>query len=162
MGLVAIGTSLLRSFLNVGAPGAGAALGRVLGGVGSATRALAPAAAGGAAAGLGFSAISSFFGGGGGAPAQVAAQATGQRGFVTLEDGGRILVSAQGRPIRATFFLPAGAKLPGGSTIVSVSPDGSLFGVKRGRRKRPAFKTEIDTCKTTIAAAKSLVKAAKG
>lgn len=162
MGLVSIGRSILGAVFGGGTtavartgPGI---LSRVLGGLG----AVAPAAAGGVAGGLGFSAISSLFGGGGAAPAQISAPQTGQRGFVQLQDGSRILVSAAGVPVRAQLFLPAGAKLPGGATIVSVSPDGSLFGVRRGRRKRPAFKTEIETCKSTISAAKSLVKAAKG
>jgi len=156
MGLVAAGSRLLGSLFGAG--------GRAIGS--PAVRAGGGALAGGAAAGLGFSLIESLFGGGGNGVATSAAGAIAAPGmarrFVTLEDGSRVLVSREGKPMRAQFFLPAGQKLPGGALVVSVSPDGSLFGIRRGRRKRPAFKTEIETCKSTISAAKSLVKAAKG
>lgn len=154
MGIAAIGGRLLSTLFS-GARAAGPAL-----------RGAAPALAGGAAAGVGFEFISSLFGGGGDGVATSAAGAVAVPGtarrFVTLQDGSRVLVSREGKPMRAQFFLPAGQKLPGGALVVSVSPDGSLFGIRRGRKKRPAFKTEIETCKSTISAAKSLVKAAKG
>jgi len=167
MGIVAVGQALGRGILGALGIG-GTAVARAGPGLvartGTALAGAAPSLLGGAAAGLGFSALTSAFGGNGAVAAQpgaiVAPAAAPQ--MVVLDDGSRILVSKQGVPMRAQLFLPISAKLPGGARIVSVSADGQIVGIRKGRRKRPAFKTEIETCKSTISAAKSLVKAAKG
>jgi len=152
MGIAAIGGRLLSGLTGLAQRAA------------PALRAAAPSILGGLGFGAAFAGAESFFGDNGSvgtsAVGAIAPPGATQR-FVQLQDGSRVLVSRQGKPMKAQLFLPAGAKLPGGATVVSVSPDGMLFGIRRGRKRRPAFKTEIDTCKTTIAAAKSLVKATK-
>lgn len=80
--------------------------------------------------------------------------------FVPLDDGSRVLVAPSGAVSRPQFFLPLGARFPGGATIVSVSPDGQLFGLRR-KRKRRTFGAEIDRCLTTISAASKLITAVK-
>jgi len=117
--------------------------------------------------GAGFEAIGAVFGGdgggngviaGGGGGAQIA-EASASARFVELEDGSRVLVSKSGRAMRAQLFLPAGTKLPAGATVVSVNADNSLFGIRKARRKRPAFETEVKSCLETVGAAKRLITA---
>jgi len=172
MGAVAVGRALFagaraiggRFFgagppaaLTAGAPEAAVSVGR---------RLFAPAVAGGAGLGLG-GILGSIFGGGGvnGAAAAApmalpAARGAGGSTFVTLDDGSRVLVSPSGVVARPQLFLPAGAKLPAGATIVSISPGGDLFGVRR-RRKRRSFAGEIERCKTAVKAADSLISAVR-
>jgi len=161
MGIAAIGGALLRA-IGIGGTTAVRAGPGIVARAGTGLAAAAPSLLGGIAAGLGFSAVSSAFGGGADAGALAGRTASGAPQFVTLSDGSRMLLNRQGVPVKAQLFLPITAKLPGGATIVSVSADGQIVGIRKGRRKRPAFKTEIETCKSTISAAKSLVKAAKG
>lgn len=78
-------------------------------------------------------------------------------GFVTLDDGSRVLMSASGVIARPQFFLAAGAQIPGGSRIVSVSPDGLLFGLRRARRRR-TFRTELARCTSVVKTADKLLK----
>jgi len=152
MGVVAIGGALLRRGIAAG----GSTTGRsILGSI-----------AAGLGFGAGFEAISSVFGGdGNGTVGTSAAGAIAEPGtsarFVQLEDGSRILVSKSGVPQRAQLFLPAGTKLPAGATVVSVSADNSLFGIRKARRKRPAFETEVKSCLETVGAAKRLITAVK-
>jgi len=94
-----------------------------------------------------------------GAGAQVFAPGTAGAGrsmFLRLEDGSQILVSPSGKAARATVFIPAGTPLPQGSTVVSVSADGQLFGIRKKRRRR-TFQGEIDRTKNAIQSARSLL-----
>jgi len=171
MGLVSLGRAIFQGgravagrlfagpppALTAGAPEAAVAVGR---------RLLAPAVAGGAGLGLG-GFLGSLFGGGGAngavapvgaAPMLPAARGAGGSTFVTLDDGSRVLMSPSGNVARPQLFLPAGAKLPAGATIVSISPGGDLFGIRR-RRKRRTFAGEIDRCRASVSAARGLIKA---
>lgn len=82
--------------------------------------------------------------------------AVGRAGFVTLADGSRVLMTSGGNLARPQFFLTAGAQIPGGGTIVSVSPDGLLFGIRRKARRR-TFRTEMNRCKNVIRSADKLL-----
>lgn len=77
-------------------------------------------------------------------------------GFITLDDGSRVLMSASGVISRPQFFLVAGAQIPGGARIVSVSPDGLLFGLRRPVRRR-TFRTELNRCKNVVRSADKLL-----
>jgi len=158
MGLVAFGSNLIQGALRglgLAAPLAtGAGGGAAAGGLLAAARTLAPSLIAGAAG----AALPSLFGFGGGAAAAPVAAPGAARQMVQLGDGSMVLVSRQGIPIRAQLFLPAGAKLPAGATVVSVSPGATLFGIRK-RRARKTFQGEITRCKTVISDAKSLVKA---
>jgi len=159
MGLAAIGQALLRGGAAVisrftgGAAGGGAATvaptlaSRVLGSL----RAIAPAVAGGAAFQGGVNLLSN-----GAATSAAAGGGTGRSMFLRLEDGSQILIGPSGRPARATVFIPAGTPLPQGSTVVSVSADGQLFGIRKKRRRR-TFQGEIDRTKNAIQSARSLL-----
>lgn len=163
MGLVAIGTALLtRGAAALGIGGGGAAAG----GAGAAARGILGRlfgnpivqGAGGAAAFAGGSAL--LAPGAAITPTAIgaagAAGARGRAGFVTLEDGSMILVSASGVPARANLFLPAGAKLPSGAMVVSVSPNGQLFGIRKKRVKK-TFAAEVAKVKDTVKNAKELL-----
>lgn len=155
MGVVAVGRALIGRLFGGGAAAPGAAAGvnplsNIFSTLFGGARAIAPAVAGGAAFQAGLNLVTS----GGGAVA--AAAGPGGSRMVRLEDGSQILVSAQGRPARAQLFLPAGSKLPSGATVVSVSADGNLFGIRKARRKR-SFQGEIDRSKAAIQSARSLL-----
>jgi len=81
--------------------------------------------------------------------------------FVTLDDGSRVLINRAGNVQRPQLFLAAGVKLPAGATIVSISPDGLLFGVRKARRKKPPFSTEINRCVETVKGADRLIAAVR-
>lgn len=164
MGLVTAGAAIAR-FLGFGAARATPLAARV----GAAAARLAPGAAAGAAGGAAFEAGRRLLTGGA-APAQVrgfpvpddpfttaADFAVGGPRFELLDDGSQILVSGTGVVQRANLFLPAGAKFPAGATVVSVSPDGQLFGLRKARRKKPSFQSEIDRCGEAIRAADRLL-----
>lgn len=88
-------------------------------------------------------------------------QAAGAAGrFVVLQDGSRALLSSAGIPMRAQFFITAGAQLPGGAKIVSISPDGLLFGIRRAARKR-TFRSELNRCKSVVKSASTLLRVLK-
>jgi len=138
-------------------------IGSASGPVGVATRAVvrvAPGLGAAAAGGAAFSAGATALTGGGAAP--VAAQvgpAPGPAGqFVVLGDGSRALLSSSGIPLRPQFFLTAGAQIPGGATIVSISANGLLFGIRRARRRRSTFRTELNKCKNVVVSASKLLK----
>jgi len=172
MGLVSLGRAIFQggravagrlfagppAALTAGAPEAAVAVG---------SRLLRPAVAGGAGLGLG-GILGSIFGGGGGngamapAPAGIRPAGTQALGsfFVTLDDGSSVLTNPNGSVSRPQLFLPAGAKLPAGATIVSINPDATVFGIRRKRRTRQ-FGAEIDRCKATIRAADSLISAVR-
>jgi len=90
-----------------------------------------------------------------GPPLLGAAGPAGQ--FVVLGDGSRALLSSTGVPLRAQFFITAGAQLPGGAKIVSISPDGLLFGIRRAPRRR-TFRTELSRCTSVVKTADKLLK----
>jgi len=174
MGLISIGTALLRGAGSLLGIGGGAAA------VGGAARVAAPSlisriggaligpAGQGLAGGLAGAAVGSqlFGGGGGGAvPNQLAAiQAAG--GQVTPLAGGRFGATApngdfqvfnrNGEPVRPSRIISAGMRLPGGATIVSVRQGGQLIGVTI-RRRRKRFGAEIRTVRRTVQAAQALV-----
>lgn len=77
-------------------------------------------------------------------------------GFVTLADGSRVLMSSGGNLARPQFFLTAGARIPAGGKIVSVSPDGLLFGIRSAPRRR-TFRTELARCKNIVKSADKLL-----
>jgi len=167
-GLLSLGTSLLG--------GAGRAVTAAAPAVVRAAPALAAATVGGAA----FQAGSNLLTGGtaaagaaqgaaalaavtpaiqAGVPALAAAAGAPGR-FVVLQDGSRALLSSTGIPIRAQLFLTAGAQIPAGARIVSISPDGLLFGIRRARRRR-TFQSELGRCKRVVVTASKLLKALK-
>jgi len=157
MGLVSFATGLARTiggFLG-GAPSVAA---RAAG----AARAAAPSIGTGVAGAAAFEGARRIFAGDGvaGLPVPPEGPPLTRPTFITLEDGSRILVSPSGVPARAQLFLPSGAKLPAGSTVVSVSPDGQLFGIRRARRRR-TFQGEVDRCRQTISAAEKLLDLCK-
>ena len=164
MGLVNVGSSLLSGaarLLGIGgtATGAGAGI------TGALTR-LAPtigrAAPIGAAIGGGLGLLSDLFGGDSGRAQGIAEQirASGRSQFVTLDDGSSVLVSPSGRVARPQKFLPAGAKLPAGATVVSVSPNRDLFGI-RVKRRRKKFAGEMTQVRDVIKAADDIQRICK-
>jgi len=154
MGLVAFGRGLLtrglsfvQSLTQAGGTAAGqraATAFQNLGGI----RTLLGAGAG---AGAGTAAALALTSG-----ATAARAGSGRSMFLRLEDGSQILIGPTGKPARATVFIPAGTPLPQGSTVVSVSADGQLFGIRKKRRRR-TFQGEIDRTKNAIQSARSLL-----
>lgn len=125
-------------------------------------RALAPSIAGGAAGAAAFDVAGRLISPAQGLPPVARADlAVAGPQFVTLDDGSRVLVTARGAVPRPQFFLAAGVKLPSGATIVSISPDGLLFGIRRARRKKPSFSAEIDRCVNTVKGADRLLAAVR-
>jgi len=80
--------------------------------------------------------------------------------FIALADGSRVLLSSTGRPVRPQFFLPIGARMPAGSRVVAISPNGLLIGIRK-RAKRRTFRGEVSRTKSVVKNCKSLLKALK-
>jgi len=163
MGLVSFGAGILRAgarFLGIGGAPAATGFRAAAGTAGRFAARAAPGAATGAAGAAAFEAFRGF--GVDGVNGAVDGAPVGPTGpiFVTLDDGSQVLVNKSGAVPRPQLFLPAGAKLPPGSTIVSVSPDGNLFGIRR-MRKRRTFAGEIERCKNAVKAADSLITAVR-
>ena len=164
MGLVSFLGGAARSLVGVGARLlgiGGTAAARVTGGV--ATRAAAFGRAGALpfAAGAAGGFVPGFFDGGDGGGGGGALAMTRGRQVVQGPQGGTFVLSRTGQPIRPSMLIPAGQPLPARvSSIVSISPDGSLIGVTLKRRKR-TLGGELSRLRSAAGACRSIRKIAK-
>lgn len=91
-------------------------------------------------------------------------------GQVTSLSGGRFMAIAangdmqvfnrMGMPVRPSLIIPAGTRLPGGATVVSIRQGGALIGITRRRRRR-AFATEVRRVRSTIQGCRAVLSAAE-
>jgi len=86
--------------------------------------------------------------------------APGGRFVARDEEGGIFITTRQGAPISPSRLIPAGARLPGGATIVSISPNGQLIGI-RIKRARKQFASEARKVRDIIGICRQIERATK-
>lgn len=97
-------------------------------------------------------------------------QIQAEGGAVTPLSGGRFMAIApngdmqvfnrMGMPVRPSIIVPAGSRLPGGATVVSIRQGGALIGLTRRSRRR-AFSTEVRRVRSTIQGCRAVLAAAE-
>lgn len=125
----------------------------------------------GVAGGVAGAALGEAAFGGPGAVAPAGLQAIVEAGgAVTPLSGGRFMAIApngdmqvfnrMGMPVRPSIIVPAGSRLPGGATVVSIRQGGALIGLTK-RRQRRAFATEVRKVRSTIQGCRAVLAAAE-
>lgn len=162
LGAAPVGAAATRAVTTTAARGLLPALGRA---------AISPLAVG-AAAGVAGAAVGEaiFADGGAAAIPSGLAQIQAEGGAVTPLSGGRFMAIApngdmqvfnrMGMPVRPSIIVPAGSRLPGGATVVSIRQGGALIGLTRRRRRR-AFSTEVRKVRSTIQGCRAVLAAAE-
>jgi len=112
-----------------------------------------------------------MFGGGGGVTVlpgsplgQIMAAGTpttslvGGRFLATAPNGDVQVFNRHGFPVRPSEIIPAGQRLPGGATVVSIRQGGQLIGVTKRRRRR-TFAGEIQRTRRVLAGCRAIERA---
>lgn len=179
-GAIALGSRIFGAAAPaITGPTATAGIGGVLSTVG---RAITSPLGGGILGGGIGGALTSFFGGDGAAPAPAFGAGIGMQvlpgsplgqamaaGSPTQPIvGGRFLATApngdvqvfnrHGFPVRPSQIVPAGHRLPGGSTVVSVRNQGQLIGITT-RRKRRTFAGEVSRVRHVLQGCRAIERA---
>jgi len=85
----------------------------------------------------------------------------GGRFLATAPNGDVQVFNRHGFPVRPSQIIPAGQRMPGGSTVVSVRQGGALIGITT-RRKRRTFAGEINRTRHVLAGCRAIERAFKG
>ncbi len=82
----------------------------------------------------------------------------GGRFMATAPNGDVQVFNRHGFPVRPSEIIPAGQRLPGGATVVSIRQGGGLIGVTKRRRRR-SFAGEIQRTRRVLAGCRAIEKA---
>lgn len=82
----------------------------------------------------------------------------GGRFMATAPNGDVQVFNRMGFPVRPSEIIPAGQRLPGGATVVSIRQGGGLIGVTKRRRRR-SFAGEIQRTRRVLAGCRAIERA---
>jgi len=82
----------------------------------------------------------------------------GGRFMATAPNGDVQVFNRIGFPVRPSEIIPAGQRLPGGATVVSIRQSGGLIGVTKRRRRR-SFAGEIQRTRRVLAGCRAIERA---